>query len=101
MEKEISTYEEFLTGMSEGEVLIDFYATWCGPCRMIAPIVAKIAEGHPELSVLRVDVDKVPQAAAKFGVNSIPTLVHMKDGTVLGTKIGFAPEAALLSWLGK
>ena len=68
---------------------------------MIAPIVAKIAEGHPELNVLRVDVDKVPQAAAKFGVNSIPTLVHMKDGTVLGTKIGFAPEAALLSWLGK
>ncbi len=101
MEKEIKNYDEFVALSGEGEVLVDFYATWCGPCRMIAPIVAKIAEEHPELLVLRVDVDKVPQAAAKFGVSSIPTLVHMNGGKVLSTKIGFAPEAQLLAWLGK
>ena len=99
MKKEIQSYDEFKAEIASGEVLVDFYATWCGPCKMIAPIVAQIAEENADLKVLSVDVDEVPQAAGEYGVNSIPTLLYVKDGQLVDTHIGYAPKPALLRFV--
>ena len=84
---------------SERPVLIDFYADWCGPCRMVSPIVDQIAEEHPEYLVATVNVDEEEELAAKFGVTSIPTLVVMKGGRVLSQSAGYRPKAQILSLL--
>ena len=74
---------------SETTVLLDFWATWCGPCRMLAPIVEEIAESHDEIKVGTVDVDEQPELAAKFGITSIPTLVVIKNGKITETSVGY------------
>ncbi len=74
-------------------VLLDFWATWCGPCRMVAPIVEEIAEEYDgRLIVGKVDVDEAPELAGAFGVQSIPTIVMMKDGKITETLIGYRPK---------
>ncbi|MBQ4091103.1 MAG: thioredoxin [Clostridia bacterium] len=80
-------------------VLIDFFATWCGPCKMMSPIIDKIAAEHPEYVVGKVDVDEEPELAKAFGVMSIPTLVVMKNGEVVKQNVGAIPEPAVLSML--
>ena len=101
MKKEIQSYEEFKAEIASGEVLVDFYATWCGPCKMIAPIVASIAEEHQDIKVLSVDVDEVGEAAAAYRVNSIPTLLYIKDGQVVNTHVGYAPKPVLLRFINR
>ena len=81
---------------SEKTVLIDFYAEWCGPCKMIAPIVHEIAEENPQITVFKVDVDEETPLALEFGVQSIPTLVVMKNGKVVNKAIGFRSKEQLL-----
>lgn len=76
-------------------VLIDFWADWCGPCRMLSPIVDEIAEENKEVKVCKVNIDSEPDLAAQFGVMSIPTLVVMKDGKVQETSVGVQPKAAI------
>ncbi len=80
-------------------VLIDFFATWCGPCKMLSPIIEKIAAEHPEIKVCKVDIDEEPSLAERFGVMSVPTLAVMKDGKVVRTSAGFRPEGAVLALL--
>ena len=80
-------------------VLIDFFATWCGPCRMVSPIVDEIAEEHPEFVVAKVDVDKNPELAGEFSVMSIPTLVVIKDGKIINQSAGARPKAQILAML--
>lgn len=80
---------------ASGKVLLDFWATWCGPCRMVAPIVEQIAAEHGELTVGKVDVDTEMELAAKFGIASIPTLVVMEDGKATATVVGYRPKAEL------
>ncbi len=80
-------------------VLIDFFATWCGPCRMVSPIVDEIAEEHPEFVVAKVDVDKNPELAGEFSVMSIPTLVVIKDGKIINQAAGARPKAQILAML--
>lgn len=84
---------------SKRPVLIDFYADWCGPCRMVSPIVDEIASEHPEYLVAKVNVDEEDALAAKFGVTSIPTLVVMKGGRVISQSAGYRPKAQILSLL--
>ena len=89
------TAQNFDAAVAEGPVLIDFFANWCGPCRMLAPAVHALAEDKPALKVFQVDVDEAPELAAKFRVMSIPTLVLMKDGKPVKTSVGLVSRARL------
>ena len=83
-------------------VLLDFWATWCGPCRMVSPIVDEIAEeSDGSYKVGKINVDEQPELASAFRVMSIPTLIVMKDGKVYTSSVGMQPKASILSLLDK
>ena len=84
---------------SEKKVLIDFYADWCGPCRMVSPIVDEIAEEHPEYKVCKVNVDEQPELAQKFEVMSIPSLFVLENGEIVNQATGARPKAQILEML--
>ena len=92
-----SNFEEIKN--SEKRVLIDFYADWCGPCKMIAPIIEEIAEGNPQYVVGKVNVDDCPELAIEFGVSTIPNLVVLENGKVLNQISGARPKASILKML--
>ena len=83
-------------------VLVDFWATWCGPCRMLSPVVEEVSQAHADtLAVGKVNVDECPELAQQFGVMSIPTLILFKDGEVVDKRIGYQPKDELEDMLKK
>lgn len=84
---------------SEKTVLLDFYADWCGPCRMVSPLVEEIAEENPQYLIGKINVDKEPELAQKFQVLSIPTLVVLKNGKPVNQSVGAKPKAQILAML--
>ena len=84
---------------SDKPVLLDFWAPWCGPCRMVSPIVDEIAAERGDIKVGKVNVDEQPELAGQFGVMSIPTLVVMKNGKIVNRAMGARPKSAILAML--
>ena len=101
MLKHINTVEEFDASVKEGLVLVDFFATWCGPCKMLSPVLEEVGEENPELTVLKIDVDEVSQLAARYGIQAIPTLMLFRDGQRVETRMGYQNKNQLLAFIGK
>ena len=91
---------EMETLKSDKPVLVDFCAPWCGPCRMLAPVLAEIAEEKADtVKVGKVNVDEEPELAAKYGISGIPALLLFKDGKVVATSVGFKPKAEVEAFI--
>ncbi|MCM1055816.1 MAG: thioredoxin [Bacteroides sp.] len=93
------TSKSFSSEISQGTVLVDFWAEYCGPCRFMAPILEKISDEHPEYKIGKVDTAEEGELAASFGVSAIPTLILFKDGREAARNVGAIPEEAVLELL--
>ncbi len=93
-----SNFEEEVI-QSDKPVLLDFWATWCGPCRMLAPIIEEIANERSDIKVGKVNVDDEGELAASFGISSIPTVILFKDGKAVAQSVGYRPKEDILSML--
>lgn len=91
--------EDFNEEVKEGVVLVDFFATWCGPCKMMGPVLEDLASNRDSIKVAKVDVDKFESLARTYGVMSIPTLVLFKNGQAVATKVGFTALPLLNEWI--
>lgn len=91
MIQHIDDYNQFKEAIKEGITLVDFFATWCSPCRMLTPIVEEYSEKNETIKVIKVDVDKAHELATEYGVYSIPTLLIVKDGEEIARRLGYMP----------
>ena len=90
------TKDDFDSTIAQGRALVDFWADWCGPCKMLAPVIEELAERYDgEVKVCKVDVDASPELAMRFGVMSIPTVIAFRDGDETGRRIGVQPMEEL------
>lgn len=82
-------------------VLIDFYADWCGPCQMLKPVIEDISKTATHTKVVKINIDQEPELATQFQVMSIPTLIYLKDGKIVGNMVGYHPKNQILSMIGE
>ena len=92
--------ENYTEIKSKSIALLDFYAEWCGPCRMIAPIISEIANEREDVTVCKINVDKSPELAKEYGIYSIPTIVVLKNGVEAARGVGARPKAEILKLIG-
>lgn len=90
--------ENFQEEIKEGRVLVDFYADWCGPCRMVGPVIEEISKEIPDLKVIKVNVDEREDVAKAYGIMSIPTIILFQDGQMEKKQVGFVPKEVLVRW---
>ena len=93
-----NNFDEFVLN-SDKPVLLDFWASWCGPCRMVSPLIEEIADERTDIRVGKVNVDENPELASRFGVMRIPTLVVVKNGQITNRSVGARPKAQILELL--
>ena len=86
--------------ISKGVVLIDFYATWCGPCKMLQPELEELVKRNKDIVICKVDVDKHSELSRSYGIMSVPTLMLYKDGSLVKKMAGYMPVDALMEWIG-
>ena len=84
---------------SQGLVLVDFFATWCGPCKMLGPVLEDMASDRDSIDIVKVDIDESMNLARQYGIMSVPTLVLMKDGKILAKTSGFQPKDSIQRWI--
>lgn len=94
-----ATDESFKDVINDDIVLVDFFASWCGPCRMLSPVLEEISEDRDSIKIVKVDVDECNSLAKTYGVMSIPTLLLFKNGNLIRKTTGFMPKEQLLSWI--
>ena len=93
MVEQIKTTEQFDTLLKDNKsVVVDFFATWCGPCKMVGPVVETVSEQLSDVKFVKVDVDELGDIASRYGIMSIPAIFAFKDGEKVGEQVGFAPE---------
>ena len=92
-----ANFDEIINGNKP--VLLDFFASWCGPCKMLSPIIDEIADERDDVVVAKIDVDAEPELAGRYNVFSIPTLVYLKNGEIISQSAGARPKAAILAML--
>lgn len=103
MIKHINSIEEFEKEIQNGKVLIDFYASWCGPCRMLSPVIEELEEEGKlnNINVIKVDVDQLPELASRYNVFSIPNLFLLDNGQIINNQLGYQNKNQLLAFLNK
>lgn len=89
----------FLENISSGLVLVDFYADWCGPCKMLAPVLEEVSKEMEGLTIVKLNVDDVPTIANQYGIRSIPTIILFKNGNKVAQSMGFQPKEMLTAWI--
>lgn len=92
------TKETFASLTKEGVVLVDFFATWCGPCKMLHPVLEELAN-EKKISIVKVDIDKNEELAVQYGVMSVPTLMLLKEGKRVSVSIGYQDKESLIKWI--
>lgn len=91
-----NSVEEFEKEVKSGLVLVDFFATWCGPCKMLAPVLEEVSNEQAKAKIVKLDVDLAGQVAARYEVMAVPTMILFKDGKPVGKLVGFAPKQQIL-----
>ena len=97
----IVSREEFNELKKEGNLVVDFFADWCGPCKMLGPVMETVAEGYPEVTFVKVNVDDEPELAESYGIMSIPSVFMLKNGEVVKQFLGVQSEAAIKEMLNE
>lgn len=92
---------EFENLVNDEFVLVDFFATWCGPCKMLTPVLEEMASERTDVKIVKMDVDECPELSKKYAVMSVPTLMLFKNGELISTEHGFMPKPMLEDWINK
>lgn len=90
--------DENFKDLIKGKVIVDFFATWCGPCKMLSPVIEKVSE-NTDITFIKMDVDECPNVSKEYGIMSVPTLLKIENGEVVDSKIGYLNEIELSKWI--